>query len=241
MNSSSLLHCLILSAGLLSVAQTTVAQVRPVTIADNTVLGFQGPNVSVGETDRSNKVFFFGIDTRNSRSSLTNFVKKDYSITDKQNFGNVTRMGNCVVVTASRQNSGTPVNWLKNIIYKDYANNPVEKDPEKLNFALTADLILDAQHVPLKDGGNYTGQLTCKNVALAQGHTNTQNDWWMYSNLDTEDNKGGLNLSHGQTTITMRCEGERGENYNVSWAMYGNSASNDNEFLMTGMSAIRPH
>jgi hypothetical protein len=103
---------------------------------------------------------------------------------------------------AGRKASVMPVNWLKNRHFS------VMDNPKELNFAIVGDLQLTV--VDAYAGGSYySGPLTCRNVALAQGH-NIANNWWMFSNKPITDafdyNQGGMMFEKNKK-LQIRCEG----------------------------------
>jgi hypothetical protein len=125
---------------------------------------------------------------------------------------NTGRESGDLVVRAGRHGDAKAVDWLKR------QNFPLGGDPKALNFALSGDLTLTAKGasvVPVKGQllGRYTGSLICKNVAFAQGH-DAANNWWIYSNLQWEENKGGLS-DRNRIDLTIECDGDDGKEYAV--------------------------
>lgn len=247
MKTFTLLNCVILSTALLGVAQAPGAQARPVTIADTTLLGFQGPHPLNNTTIWNNEVIFESNAGPSSAISLASFDLlrdvKGHSITNGQPFVSVYLLSNktTLVVMAGRKGSAEPVNWLKNVIFKDYANNPLEgaaAKPDLLNFAVVVDLHLDVRNAPLSHGGSFSGTLTCKNVVLAQGHTKSRDDWWMFGNFDSTDSNHGINHFASTAQIPVRCENDGGRSFNTYWAAIPARYVEVNRFQMKGMDVV---
>jgi hypothetical protein len=235
MKSFRLIYCVILSSGLLGAVETAVAQDEQVTIAQNTLKGFQAPHTSINV----NEVAFLDYAAGTTSIEITNFKNYDHSITAGQTFDHAfLEKPGMLAVVAGRDGSSTPVDWLKQ---KHFA---LKENPKELNFALAGDLILDARNVSSGGGHEYTGSLTCTQVALAQGHGRTRNDWWMFSNISLDShfdyNNGGMNFAHGRK-LTISCTGDSNEKYNVDLAIFekkGVPADSSFTFVFVGINAV---
>jgi hypothetical protein len=209
---SRLVYCIVSSSALLGVGQAAVAQNEQVTIVQGTLKGFSGPHLSADVKVRDNRVII------------------------KHPYVNVTTDKDGLVIHAGRKGSYTPADWLRNQGFPLIRTNPTDPStwkPRELNFAVVGDLTLMAQNANVYDNSTYTGslysgRLVCKNVAFAQGSSAAQlgeNNWWMYSNLRSSGNDGGMSDVYG-SKLTVECEGDGGGMYVVdfidtSWEAFG--------------------
>jgi hypothetical protein len=230
---SRLVYCIVSSSALLGVGQAAVAQNEQVTIVQGTLKGFSGPHLSADVKVRDNRVIIKHFDTT---LQFYDFDETDHSITDKQPYVNVTTDKDGLVIHAGRKGSYTPADWLRNQGFPLIRTNPTDPStwkPRELNFAVVGDLTLMAQNANVYDNSTYTGslysgRLVCKNVAFAQGSSAAQlgeNNWWMYSNLRSSGNDGGMSDVYG-SKLTVECEGDGGGMYVVdfidtSWEAFG--------------------
>lgn len=148
-------------------------------------------------TEHENEVTFSSYSSPVSGQTikLGGLINVEYSITAGQPYSGVyLKNDQTLVVRAGRKGSTTPVTWLKS---KGF---PLGSNPADLNFAVAGDLVLNVT------SPSYTGQLTCRNIALAQGHNGANNDWWLYSNTKNDFNDG-LNYFHvNNKVLVVNCE-----------------------------------
>jgi hypothetical protein len=216
------------SVGLIGTLQVAVAKDVLPSIGQNTLKGFGGPHLSggqmdaVGVTPRVNLVYFrwsgqSDADYPVASVTIDSFVLDEESVTYGQRFGGAGVLTDTSVsdnstlyVMAGRKNDKTNVDWLKNI--KGY---PLADNPKELHFAVIGDLTLNVTALP----GYYSGKLTCKRIALAQGHDSLGNNWWMFSNYTLEPtpiNKGGITARFDRKLQTP-CESSENKQFFVEW------------------------
>jgi hypothetical protein len=197
MNILKPLSLAILLVGVAGGTQAAFCQDSHPKIDQTTLKGFGGPRVVESPpTNTDNFVYLeksgngfadYPINT----ITITGFKVDDHAITPGQAFGGVFRVDdnhNELDVVAGRAGTKGNVQWLKN---KGYALLDAPKD---LNFAITGDLILHVDAPPQF----YSGDLTCQNIAFAQGFNFPNNDWWMFekSTGQHDTNNGGINHYH---------------------------------------------
>lgn len=105
--------------------------------------------------------------------SEVSFSVQDYSISDGQPYKGVTTSGKTVTVKAGRHNSSDVADWFLDktqgggVIAKTFN----DQKPSKLNFAVCGTLSLKI------NGVTYT----VDDFVLAQGHFESNNNWWIGS------------------------------------------------------------
>lgn len=134
--------------------------------------------------------------------SVSVYTQDDSACTDDYASSLEQPYTNCLVINAGRQNSKSPVDFLKNP--GGWSDNHGDF-PRELHFAYIGNLQLFMKFSTLSGGGTATYKFLCNQVAFAQGHEHTANDWYMFGSALSSDwiTAGGTGASSGGT---LQCQ-----------------------------------
>jgi hypothetical protein len=150
-------------------------------------------------TVHNNDVYIYGHYDNQHSIKLNGVSTQDFTCTSGQKCERSVKFfpgREYLTIRSGRKGSAENVNWLKTLAY------PLSSDPEKLNFAYI--LTLKFSVLQPKQSPNWFN-IECPNVALAQGHWGSTNDWWIFD-FDPRFRTGGLNYKfHRNGTQVLTC------------------------------------
>jgi len=134
-------------------------------------------------------------------------AQDSYAITADQPWGGVINYTsqNNFNVQAGRQASYTVVDWVEQQLQAEgitanqnnaIGNTKTDLFPKELNFAVEGTLTIGWE-----DNHGNVQTFNCQNVIVAQGHSGTKNNWWVFSN----QNNGSSNPK--SETLNLNCAG----------------------------------